>query len=175
VNALYEKAPTTAADWLALDTEHPSASRSQPLDCGPPEAPEGFELYELDQFGAAGVVAMTASIDVIDLDLAGELVADAFALYVTQGADEPAAAPVVGVWRLRFRVTDGAMRFAALFENRGVDLRRLGSEVVIRVRSDAASDVLSDAELATCPELAELKPTHAAASPANAALKRFRH
>jgi hypothetical protein len=174
VNQLFEAAPPTAADWLALDTDHPSDSRARPLDCAPPLPPEGFELYELDQLGAAGVLAMLASIGELELDLPGALVDDAFALYVEQGAADPASAKVIGVWRLRFRSTASSERFFALFEDRGIGLRRVGPELLIRVSSSEASALLQGSELEACPSLAELEPKRPTSSAPNAALKRFR-
>ena len=175
VDDLFEAAPLTAADWLALDTDNPTATRARPLDCAPPLAPEGFELYELDRLGAAGVLAMLASIDKVELELAGELVDDAFALYVERGAADPAAAPVIGVWRMRFRSPKATDRFFALFQARGIGLRRSGSELVMRVSSgDALTELTGDA-LDACPAMDELEPKHSASSQPNAALKRLWH
>jgi hypothetical protein len=175
VSKLFDAAPLTAADWLALDTAHPTASRSEPLDCAPPLAPPGFELYTLDHFGAAGVVAMLGSIDQLELDLPGELVDDAFALYVQEGAEDPASAPVVGVWRLRFARAASSERFYQLFAGRGIGLRRAGSELLIRVSSDDAGAILQGSELEACPALEELVPKHPAASPRIAARKHLWH
>ncbi|HKP63071.1 MAG TPA: hypothetical protein VJV78_40320 [Polyangiales bacterium] len=167
VKKLYDTTPPTAADWLALDTAHPGDSRAEPLDCAPPLPPDGFELYDLDHFGAAGVLAMLASIDKTELELPGELAADAFALYVEQGDTDPARARVIGVWRLRFRSAAASDRFYKLFEKRDIGLRRVGSELLIRVSSGSASTLLQDSELEACPSLEELDPKHPTGSQPN--------
>lgn len=171
VKGLYDTSPPTAADWLAMDTAHPGESRAQELDCAPPLPPDGFELYDLDHFGSAGVLAMLASIDKTELELPGELASDAFALYVEQGDTDPANTKVIGVWRLRFRSAAASDRFYKLFEKRDIGLRRVGSELLIRVSSSSASGLLQDSELEACPTLEELDPKHPTGSQPNAMRK----
>ncbi|HKU38888.1 MAG TPA: hypothetical protein VJR89_12095 [Polyangiales bacterium] len=171
VEALFEAAPPTAADWIDGDVSDPERSRGEPLDCGPPLAPPGFALYELDRLGAAGVIAMLGAHDAVDLSLAGELANDAFALYVSEGAADPATAPVIGVWRLRFRTARAIDSFEQVLNRAGLSPRRAGTELLVRVSSPAASAVLQGSALDACTSLDDLRPVHATPTTPSAALK----
>ncbi|HKP62524.1 MAG TPA: hypothetical protein VJV78_37575 [Polyangiales bacterium] len=171
VEALFDEAPPTAADWLRGDLGDPGDTSSEPLDCGPPQAPPGFELYELDHFGATGVVAMLAAHATVDLTLASQLTNDAFALYVTEAAEPTASKPVLGVWRLRFETGRATDEFEQILMRASLKPRRSGTELTVRVSSPEAEAELQGTELDACPKLSDLKPTHGAPTMPEAAWK----
>lgn len=171
-----DDAPPTAADWLAQGGSLvPRVATDERLACAPPPPPEGFELFILDHFGAAGIVAMLASIFHADFDLAASLDDDALAVYTQQGAPDPASAPVIGIWRLRFANPEASERFFRLFEHRDVGIRRAGSDLLMRVSSVPELAQWQASELEACPTLEELAPMQAEPTPPTAALRRLFH
>jgi hypothetical protein len=153
VDDLFEEWPHAVRDWIEGPPWDPGSSTQQPLDCAPPLAPDGYQVYEVESFGVAGAFALLTAAGSGDLDSAAKLQNDAFAVYVA-GAD---AQKSVGVWRMRFE--SGALaQFADAIEALDLDTTIFKNELVIRVQPDAAAAVLSDEALASCPKLKQLEP-----------------
>jgi hypothetical protein len=163
VDALFDTAPHSVVDWLAgyhgpLDDSLQS-SLLQPLDCGPPEAPDGYALEELDSFGVTGALALLAAAGTVsDYDLVSNLRGDALALYVTAGADDIGKAPVLVAWRLRFDRASSASAFATAIGPLDLAPTLDGGEVVFGAASDAGAPGFSADAFLTCPKLEDLHP-----------------
>jgi hypothetical protein len=162
VDDLFADAPRAVVDWLAgYGIDVPSATLVQPLDCGPPQAPSGFVLEELDSFGPTGVLALLGAAGAADdLSLASALRNDALAVYDGAGAG---SSTVLAAWRLRFDSSVHARAFASALSPLGFASKSFGSELVLSASSDQHNP-LTGQLFDGCPKLDELRPRLAADS-----------
>ena len=176
VEDLFEQRPEAFCDWMTPSRLRPESTLKEPLDCAPPLAPDGFELYGLDSLGSVGVYALLAAADVGDRSLAAQLRNDAFAVYIDEAAaSEPSKAAAIAVWRLRFASGDAAKKFATQIEPLELAPHAFGEELAIRVSSSEALDALSGDALEACPKLDALKPMNEDSEVSNAVLRRIVH
>jgi hypothetical protein len=159
VDALFEEWPHAFSDWMLAETWNPIPASKPKLTCAPPRAPDGFSVYELDSFGAAGAFALLSAAGEMDLDLASKLRNDAFAVYVENaGMDEPSKARAIGVWRLRFSDAATLAQFKAAIADLDLDTQTFKDELAIRVSSDPSLTQLTGDALKGCPQLEDLQP-----------------
>lgn len=176
VEDLFEQRPQAFCDWMTPSSLHPEKTLQEPLDCAPPLAPPGFELYGLDSLGSVGAYALLAAAGVEDRSLAALLRNDAFALYIDESAaDDPSKAPAIGVWRLRFSSSANAEKFATQIEPLDLAPVKFGEELSIRVSTSDSIAALSGDALEACPKLDELKPMKDESDVSNAVLRRIVH
>jgi hypothetical protein len=159
VDDLFDEWPHALRDWVKGPPWDAGSTTQQPLDCGPPLAPDGYKVYTVESFGVAGAFGLLAAAGDGDLALAAKLQNDAFAVYIYEPeAETPATAKkVVGVWRLRFD-SGQVTRFATAIDALDLDTTTFKNELVIRVQPEDAGAVMSDETLASCPKLGELAP-----------------
>ena len=174
VDVLFDESPEVFCDWLADPRLKRGVTLQKALDCGPPVAPAGFVLYELDSFGAAGAFALFAATPNAPTSLASSLRNDAFAIYVDEAAvDTPGEARAIAVWRLRFDSEDTAEEAFDYLERPGLELQQAGRELIIRVSSADSITELRGSALDGCPKLQDLEPVHTHSENSNAALRRL--
>ena len=156
VDGLFDESPTSAVDWLAgYGNDGLLPSLQQPLDCGPPLAPDGFALVDLDSFGIVGAVSLlTAAGDRSELMLVRALVGDAIGIYSAGEADD---AEALAAWRMRFRTDSDAKLFATAVAGFMLQYRRFDNELVFVASSKAGSRPFDDAALEACPALSDLR------------------
>jgi hypothetical protein len=156
VDGLFDESPTSAVDWLAgYGKDGPLPSLQEPLDCGPPLAPDGFALVDLDSFGIVGAAALLAAArDRSELTLVRALVGDSIGIYSAGGGDN---AEALAAWRMRFRTDTDAKSFATAVSGLMLQSRRFDNELVFVASSDEGSRPFNDAALEACPALSDLR------------------
>jgi hypothetical protein len=161
VDALFDEAPHSVVDWAAgYGNGQVASTLSEELSCAPPLAPDGFSVYGIDHLGTTGALAMLSAAGNPDLKLAAAVRGDTIALYTPSDAPDPNQAPVLAVWRLRFRDTSTANAFASQLAPLHITIARLDREVVLSVSSNEALPPLQGAVLQSCPAQEDLKPLH---------------
>jgi hypothetical protein len=134
IAALYEEPTITFLGW-AKPSER--SSEPVPLDCQPPEPPDGFERRFHDQHGMLGLLALYVALGLgPQYDEAQAWAGDSFAVYtpIEEDSEEVAVA-----WHIRFQDQAGAEALMdALPETRAITAERSGAEVMLRAASAEA-------------------------------------
>jgi hypothetical protein len=156
VDALFDDAPTSAVDWLGgYGDDGPLPSLSEELDCGPPPAPDDFELVGLDSYGISGAAALLSAAGyTAELTLVRTLVADAIGIYRSGEGDDMKA---LAAWRLRFQTSASATAFVNALKSLELESRSFDNEVLIVASSDAGTQPFDDAALKACPKLEDVR------------------
>jgi hypothetical protein len=171
VDRLFADPPVSMVDWIAgygVGKRNPSLV--EPLDCAPPAAPKGYEVYGLDSLGAVGALALLSAVDPQAFRQVRSLRGDSIAVYSPRDGAAAGAATLVA-WRLRFSDTRALEAFQASIENNGFTLRAFDRELLIAASSQPSDNSWTDAALDACPKLEELMPIE---SPSAAMAARFR-
>jgi hypothetical protein len=167
VDALFMDAPMSLVDWIhGYGDGMIAPSLLQPLDCGVPDAPDGFVPWASDSLGAAGALALLA-VTASDMDtstrdftLIGKLRGDTIAVYATNTGATAPLSPVVVAWRLRFADAKSATAFAARAEMLQLTTQVSGREVLLT--GGDQSNPLTGTALDACPKALPLhRPPHA--------------
>lgn len=166
VDALFENAPMSLVDWIhGYGNGMVAPSLVEPLDCGVPDAPDGFATWASDSLGAAGALAVLAvtaggsDTSARDFTLIGKLRNDMIAVYATNSASTAPVSPVVVAWRLRFVDAKSAMAFAARAQMLQLTTQVFDTEVLLS--GGDQTNPLTGTALDACPKVQELqRPPH---------------
>ena len=164
VDALFDDAPRTVADWMAGYGDGVVAdSLHQDLACGPPLPPDGYSVWALDYLGSTGALALLGAAGAADLELAARLRADAIAVYAPRDAHDGDQGPALAVWRLRFSDAKTAASFASAIAPLQLTTELFDQELVLSAAQ--STEPLQGDDLRSCPSLEDLKPLHEASQP----------
>jgi hypothetical protein len=166
VDALFQNAPMSLVDWIhGYGDGMIAPTLVEPLDCGVPDAPDGFATWASDSLGSAGALALLAvtaggsDTSARDFTLIGKLRNDMIAVYATSSAASAPVSPVVVAWRLRFVDAKSAMAFAARAQMLQLTTQVFDSEVLLT--GGDQTNPLTGTALDACPKVQGLdRPPH---------------
>ncbi|HEX6239500.1 MAG TPA: hypothetical protein VFZ61_01350 [Polyangiales bacterium] len=141
----YREPPITFRSWT---NQTLSVMPPEPMDCAPPDPPEGYVHSIIDRQGMAGLLALYVAMgEGAEFDASHAWVSDWLAVYTSE---DESTEDVAVAWRLRFGSAQAAQAFETKLAHSDVPFgfERSGQEVLLTAAS--SGELYASWELSSC-------------------------